>query len=170
MAGRHRAQGPRIAVNAARIAVGGWCWRRSPVATGHPGLRVHPEVTSMPWSLRPAITAPTSTTRRSITTRNITMQPGARARGSGPGGRGSSGGAQPEAAIAPESQPDPAMAPEQLLYDHYIVQPGDTLTHIAAAYQIPWESLWAINSDQLPHPDAVFPNQRLRLPPNPPHQ
>lgn len=50
------------------------------------------------------------------------------------------------------------------LFDHYIVQPGDTLTHIAAAYGIPWQSLWAANSDQLAHPDLLFVGEVLRLP------
>lgn len=52
----------------------------------------------------------------------------------------------------------------QQLYDHYTVQAGDTLTHIAAAYGVDWASLWSINSDTVAHPDAIYPGQILRLP------
>jgi nucleoid-associated protein YgaU len=67
------------------------------------------------------------------------------------------------ATSTPVPQPAPAAAPE-VLYDHYIVQPGDTLTHIAAAYQVDWASLWSLNTDQVYHPDAIYPGLRLRLP------
>ncbi|HEY2087269.1 MAG TPA: LysM peptidoglycan-binding domain-containing protein [Mycobacterium sp.] len=67
------------------------------------------------------------------------------------------------AAFTPAPQPAPAAAPE-MLFDHYIVQPGDTLTHIAAAFGLPFEVIWAANGDRLPHPDAIFIGQRLRLP------
>uniref|UniRef100_UPI003F497557 LysM peptidoglycan-binding domain-containing protein n=1 Tax=Pseudonocardia sp. CA-138482 TaxID=3240023 RepID=UPI003F497557 len=64
----------------------------------------------------------------------------------------------------PAPQPAPAAPPADDLFSHYTVVPGDTLTHIAAAYQIPWEALWAVNSDRVSHPDLIFPGQRLRLP------
>lgn len=50
------------------------------------------------------------------------------------------------------------------LFDHYVVQPGDTLTHIAAAYGVSWQALWSANSDQLAHPDTLFCGEVLRLP------
>jgi LysM repeat protein len=53
---------------------------------------------------------------------------------------------------------------QQQLFDHYTVQPGDTLTHIAAAYGIPWEALYALNTDQVAHPDSIWPGLQLRLP------
>ncbi len=61
---------------------------------------------------------------------------------------------------------EPAMASldYQQLFDHYTVRPGDTLTHIAAAYGIPYEVLWSFNTDTVPHPDAIYPGQILRLP------
>jgi LysM domain len=57
--------------------------------------------------------------------------------------------------------PDPDMG---MLIDHYTVIPGDTLTHIAAAYGLPWEAMWSANSDVLEHPDQLIPGQVLRLP------
>jgi hypothetical protein len=56
---------------------------------------------------------------------------------------------------------DPDMG---FLFDHYTVRDGDTLTHIAAAYDLPWAALYAANADQLEHPDALFVGQTLRLP------
>lgn len=56
------------------------------------------------------------------------------------------------------------------LFDHYVVQPGDTLTHIAAAYGVSWQSLWAanaadgVNGGTLAHPDNLFVGEVLRLP------
>lgn len=50
------------------------------------------------------------------------------------------------------------------LFDHYVVQEGDTLTHIAAAYGISWQALWSANSDRLAHPDLLFVGEILRLP------
>lgn len=50
------------------------------------------------------------------------------------------------------------------MYSHYVVQPGDTLTHIAAEYQVPWETLWSVNTDRLDHPDFLPVGQEIRLP------
>lgn len=69
---------------------------------------------------------------------------------------------KPATPPAPAPQPAPAAAPD--LFTHYIVQPGDTLTHIAAAYGLPWSAVFAANSDTIDHPDLIFPGQQLRLP------
>lgn len=161
--GRHRAptSRPRIAVNAARIAVGGLVLAEitggfpavtaeasTPVvlAASHHDTHHHKHHHSKPHhpTVKPAVKAAV----RAAVVQAAVVTPAV----------------QPDLTVTPVSQTDPAAAPEQLLFDHYIVQPGDTLTHIAAAYQIPWESLWSFNTDLLPHPDAVFPGQRLRLP------
>lgn len=63
----------------------------------------------------------------------------------------------------PAPQPAPAATPDNI-FDHYIVQPGDNLTYIAAAYGIPWSALWAANSDIVENPDLIYVGQRLRLP------
>lgn len=81
---------------------------------------------------------------------------------------------QPVAAVAPAPKPAPVQAPAPQpapaatpdnLFTHYIVQPGDNLTYIAAAYGLPWDSLYAANADVIgDNPDLLLPGQRLRLP------
>lgn len=65
-----------------------------------------------------------------------------------------------------KTAPAPQLGPvaPQELFSHYTVRPGDTLTHIAAQFSVPWESLWAVNTDQLDHPDLLTVGQQLRLP------
>jgi hypothetical protein len=49
----------------------------------------------------------------------------------------------------------------------YIVQPGDTLSGIAAKFQIPggWEAIFRLNRDVIgPNPDVLSPGQTLKLP------
>jgi LysM repeat protein len=163
--GRHRAPAPRIAVNAARIAVGGLvlaeitggfpavpAYASTPVvlASSHhstDGADKHLAHRSKHHRHHPAqhVKAPVrpAVTHQAVTAAVYEVAP-----------------------ATPESQPAPAatLDQQQLLFDHYIVMPGDTLTHIAAAYQVPWESLWAFNTDAIPHPDAIYPGLRLRLP------
>lgn len=71
--------------------------------------------------------------------------------------------ATPPAPQDPAPQPEPAAAPD-FLYDHYIVQEGDNLTQIAAAFNLSWDAVWAANSDTIDHPDLLYPGQVLRLP------
>lgn len=71
--------------------------------------------------------------------------------------------AQPVVQAADDQQPvDQRQAAP--LHDHYIVQPGDNLTYIAAQYGVSWDALWALNSDKITNPDLIFAGQRLRLP------
>lgn len=68
---------------------------------------------------------------------------------------------KPATPPAPAPQPAPAATPD--LFTHYIVQQGDTLTHIAASFQLPWSALWAANPE-VTNPDRIFIGQQLRLP------
>lgn len=77
----------------------------------------------------------------------------------------------PAAALAVAATPaataavDPAVDPDMgFLFDHYTVRDGDTLTHIAAAFNLPWEVLYSANGDVLDHPDNLQIGQVLRLP------
>ncbi|REF34697.1 transglycosylase family protein [Thermasporomyces composti] len=48
----------------------------------------------------------------------------------------------------------------------YVVQPGDSLSSIAAAHNLEggWRALWKLNRDVVgSNPDLIFPNQKLRL-------
>jgi hypothetical protein len=69
--------------------------------------------------------------------------------------------AQQAQTTGPAPTPDPGPGPQ---FGLYVVRPGDTLTHIAATQQVPWEVLWALNGDCVPNPDVIFPGQLLRLP------
>ena len=50
-------------------------------------------------------------------------------------------------------------APAQTIYT---VQPGDTLSGIAARYGTTWQTLARLNS--IPNPDRIYPGQKLRIP------
>jgi LysM repeat protein len=68
---------------------------------------------------------------------------------------------KPATPPAPAPQPAPAATPD--LFTHYVVQPGDTLTHIAASFNLPWSSLWSANPE-ITNPDVIHVGQLLRLP------
>lgn len=160
--GRHRAPAsrPRIAVNAARIAVGGLVLAE--ITGGFPAVTAEastPVVLAAshhsthhkhhhPKPRHPAAKPAANPVAHPAVVQAAVVTPAA----------------QPDLTVTPVSQTDFAAAPEQMLFDHYIVQPGDTLTHIAAAYGLPFEAIWSINSDQVYHPDAIWPGLRLRLP------
>lgn len=44
----------------------------------------------------------------------------------------------------------------------YVVQPGDTLSKIAAAHHTTWQKLFAANRDVVAHQDRIFPGEHLR--------
>ncbi len=46
----------------------------------------------------------------------------------------------------------------------YTVQAGDTLSKIADARGVSWQSLWEANSDQISDPNLIFVGQELQLP------
>jgi hypothetical protein len=47
----------------------------------------------------------------------------------------------------------------------YVVRPGDTLSAIAARYDVAggWQALWRANSGSIRNPDLIYVGQRLRL-------
>jgi nucleoid-associated protein YgaU len=48
---------------------------------------------------------------------------------------------------------------------YYTVQPGDSLSKIAANYKgVSWQQIFEANRDQLKDPDRIFPGQKLRIP------
>lgn len=162
--GRHRRRTPRRSVTAARIAVGGLVLtgaatgfaRVSAEAAPPPQLkaqvqehRVQPVVWVAPQD-RPALPS------AEYVPADYTTDPGA----------------ADATATNPAPPADQSTDPSQTgvsnnqadLFDHYIVQPGDTLTHIAAAYGISWQALWSANVDRLAHPDLLYQGEVLRLP------
>lgn len=162
--GRHRAPGPRVAANCARIAVGGLVLAE---ITG--GLPAVPAYASTPVVLASSHHDTDGdkhhTKKHHHSKHHHSAKPAVK-----PSVAKAHAAKRPvraavvvAATSTPAPQPAPAAAPE-MLFDHYIVQPGDTLTHIAASYQVAWESLWAFNTDQVYHPDAIYPGLRLRLP------
>lgn len=59
---------------------------------------------------------------------------------------------------------DPGGHPDQ---HTYVVQPGDTLSGIAAKLHIPagWEAIFKLNRDVIgPNPDVISPGEKLKLP------
>jgi nucleoid-associated protein YgaU len=59
---------------------------------------------------------------------------------------------------------DPGGHPDQ---QTYIVQPGDTLSGIAAKLHVPggWQALYKLNRDVIgPNPDVITPGEKLKLP------
>jgi len=161
--GRHRAPRPgaRIAVNAARIAVGGLVLAEI-TGAGFPAV---PAYASTPAVLASSHHS-TDTVHKHHHKHHPVQVPAARTVAAVHQAV-TVAAVEHVASAAPESQPVIAAVSDQQqqqLFDHYIVQPGDTLTHIAAAYGIPWESMWAFNTDQVAHPDSLYPGLRLRLP------
>ncbi|MCL4501648.1 MAG: LysM peptidoglycan-binding domain-containing protein [Deltaproteobacteria bacterium] len=46
----------------------------------------------------------------------------------------------------------------------YVVQPGETLSAIAATHGLDWRDLWEANRALIPNPDIVHPGQELFIP------
>jgi uncharacterized protein (TIGR02594 family) len=46
----------------------------------------------------------------------------------------------------------------------YVVQSGDTLSAVAAAFGLGWRDLWQANRAMVPNPDIVHPGQELLIP------
>jgi hypothetical protein len=160
--GRHRAPGPRVAVNCARIAVGGLVLAE--ITGGLPAAPAYAATPVVLASSHHSTNGDKHHTKKHHHTKHHHPAKHAKAPAAKPAAKPSVRAAVVVAATStPAPQPAPAAAPD-MLFDHYIVQPGDTLTHIAAAYGIPWESMWAFNTDTTPHPDALYPGLRLRLP------
>lgn len=80
------------------------------------------------------------------------------------GVKSESGPVQPQPAPAPAPQPAPVQTPE------YTVQSGDTLSGIAARYNMSWQALYEINKDRVSSPNRIFPGQKLRVPAGGPAQ
>lgn len=161
--GRHRAPG-RLAVNAARIAVGGFALAE--ITGGLPAIPAHAEPVTA------AVVPAVYSTVQPVMTRKHHKKHHA-AHHAKPVPQSVVQPVQPAAQPVvqePAAQPalfdmtDPSDSFGQQLFDHYTVQPGDTLTHIAAAYGIPYEVLFALNSDQVANGDYIYVGQRLRLP------
>ncbi|MFI5355446.1 MAG: TIGR02594 family protein, partial [Desulfobaccales bacterium] len=45
-----------------------------------------------------------------------------------------------------------------------VVQPGDTLSEIAAAYDLSWQEIWEANKAKIPNPDLIRPGDELLIP------
>ncbi len=65
------------------------------------------------------------------------------------------------AASTPEAPAAPAVHPSGRTY---VVQPGDTLSAIAAAYDLSWQELWEANQAKIPNPDLIRPGDELLIP------
>ena len=46
----------------------------------------------------------------------------------------------------------------------YVVQPGDTFSKIAAAFDLSWREIWEANRAKIPNPDIIHPGQELLIP------
>jgi resuscitation-promoting factor RpfA len=64
-------------------------------------------------------------------------------------------------AVAAQSGAAPAR-PGQIT--EVVVEPGDTLSGIAAQFGVDADALLAANADTVPNPDLIYPGQVLRLP------
>jgi nucleoid-associated protein YgaU len=62
-------------------------------------------------------------------------------------------------------QPAAAVAPSNTPGGNYTVQPGDTLSKLAAAHGISggWGALWAKNRDAVSDPNLIYVNQVLAI-------
>ena len=70
---------------------------------------------------------------------------------------------QPVPAPTPEPTPAPAPAPEPS-YVTYTVQPGDSLSSIAAEYGTTWQKIYADNKAVIGgDPNRIYPNQVLKI-------
>lgn len=161
--GRHRAPGPRVAVNCARIAVGGLVLAE---ITG--GLPVVPAYAATPVALASSHHHTDGDKHHTKKHHHAKHHHAAKPPAKPAVAKTHAANPPVRAAVVvaatstPAPQPVPAAAPE-MLFDHHIVQPGETLTHIAASFGLPWEVLFSVNAD-MGHPDSLFVGQRLRLP------
>lgn len=159
--GRHRAPGPRVAVNCARIAVGGLVLAE--ITGGLPAAPAYAATPVVLASSHHSTDGDKHHSKKHHHTKHHHAAKPVKPPAVKPAAKAPVRAAVVVAATStPAPQPVPAAAPDGL-FDHHIVQPGETLTHIAAAYQLPWESLWAVNGDLI-HPDSLYVGQRLRLP------
>lgn len=82
----------------------------------------------------------------------------------------STGADEPESRISVPVFFGPAIISDYRSYTLYVVQPGDTLSGIAASEQLyagsGWEPIFEANRDILADPDLIHPGQVLRIPAN----
>jgi uncharacterized protein (TIGR02594 family) len=71
------------------------------------------------------------------------------------------GAAVSPAAPTPQQPAAPATSPSGRTY---VVQPGDTLSAIAASFGLTWQDIWEANQAKVPDPDVVYPGQELLSP------
>jgi nucleoid-associated protein YgaU len=80
----------------------------------------------------------------------------------------STGKDQPEARVSVPVCFGPAIVSSFRSYSLYVVQPGDTLSGIAASAQLysgsGWQPIFEANRDILSDPDLIHPGQVLRIP------
>ncbi len=65
------------------------------------------------------------------------------------------------AAPAPEAPAAPVTPPSG---GTYVVQPGDTLSDIAASFDLSWQEIWEANKAKIPNPDIIHPGDELFIP------
>jgi nucleoid-associated protein YgaU len=82
----------------------------------------------------------------------------------------STGKDEPEARVSVPVFFGPAIIPDYRSYTLYVVQPGDTLSGIAASEPLyagsGWEPIFEANRDILADPDLIHAGQVLRIPSN----
>lgn len=80
-----------------------------------------------------------------------------------------------KAFVAPKPQPVPVAGehqhahetPEEQPEEYYVIQKGDTLSHIAKRYYgnaNKWPKLFEANREVIQDPDKIFPGQKIRIP------
>lgn len=67
-------------------------------------------------------------------------------------------------APAPAPTPPPAPPAPAPSGGKYTVKAGDTLSSIGAAYGTNWQTIYAMNQDQLTNPNRIYPGQVLNVP------
>lgn len=160
--GRHRSP-CRLVVNAARIAVGGLALAE--ITGGLSAIPAHAE----PVTTSVVVPAAYSTAQPVMSRHRHERKHHPAHHAKKAPARAAVQAAAPAVHVEPvavvqQATFETADLDQQQLFDHYIVQPGDTLTHIAAAYGVDWASLWSFNTDQVAHPDSIWPGLQLRLP------
>ena len=82
-------------------------------------------------------------------------------------------GLQPFVAPKPEESPvggphqHAHPTPEQAREEYYVIQRGDTLSHIAKRYYgnaNKWPEIFEANREVIQDPDKIFPGQKIRVP------
>lgn len=77
--------------------------------------------------------------------------------------------------VAPKPQPVPVEGthqhaqetPSETKEEYYVIQKGDTLSHIAKRYYgnaNKWPTLFEANREVIQNPDKIFPGQKIRIP------